>query len=288
MKTDAPKTIYLKDYRPFPYKTETVELTFRLFEDRAIIHSSVKYRRTDNSEKNLELNGRDLEIAAISLEGKKLGAEAYEQHNETLIIKNIEPDFFLLDIETIVYPANNTALEGLYMSGGIFCTQCESEGFRRMTCFPDRPDVLGVYKTRIEADKASCPVLLSNGNLIETGDMKEGRHYALWEDPFPKPCYLFALVAGDLEHIHDTFTTMSGKNVDLYIYSRKGDEDQCWHAMRSLQKSMKWDEETFGREYDLDLFNIVAVSDFNMGAMENKSLNIFNTALVLAQPETAT
>ena len=195
---------------------------------------------------------------------------------------------FILETEVVIEPEKNTRLEGLYQSGGNYTTQCEAEGFRRITYYPDRPDVMTTFTVRIEADKKTCPVLLSNGNLTESGDAGGGRHFAVWKDPFPKPCYLFALVAGDLTHIHDTYKTKSGRKVDLYIYVRHGDEDQCQWAMESLKKSMKWDEDVYGLEYDLDIFNIVAVSDFNMGAMENKSLNIFNTALVLARQDTAT
>ncbi len=198
------------------------------------------------------------------------------------------PDAFTLEIVTEISPAANTALEGLYLAKGIFCTQCEPEGFRRITYFLDRPDVLSVYTTRIEAPKTTLPVLLSNGNLIESGDLGGGRHFAVWSDPFPKPSYLFALVAGDLGKIEDRFTTMSGRKVDLAIYVEHGNEPRAAYAMDSLKRAMTWDEKTYGREYDLDIFMIVAVSAFNMGAMENKGLNIFNDKLILASPETAT
>ncbi len=211
----------------------------------------------------------------------------YALQDDGLVIKNVD-DTFALTIISEINPASNTALEGLYQSQGSFCTQCEAEGFRRITYFQDRPDVLSVFTVRIEADQAKYPVLLSNGNLVEQGTLKSGRHFTTWHDPFPKPCYLFALVAGDLQRVSDQFTTMSNRTVDLHIYVRKGDENQCSHAMQSLKKAMLWDEETYGREYQLDIFNIVAVSDFNMGAMENTSLNIFNTALVLAHQATAT
>ena len=198
------------------------------------------------------------------------------------------PDAFTLDIETRIAPDGNTALSGLYMSGGNFCTQCEPEGFRRITYFVDRPDVMARYTTTIIADKGRFPVLLSNGNPVEAGEPGDGRHWAKWVDPHPKPSYLFALVAGDLVPVPDRFTTRSGKEVALAIWVRRGDEDKCGHAMASLKKAMRWDEDVFGLEYDLDVFNIVAVSDFNMGAMENKGLNIFNTRYVLAKPDTAT
>ncbi len=198
------------------------------------------------------------------------------------------PDAFTLEIETRIAPDKNTALSGLYMSGGNFCTQCEPEGFRRITYFIDRPDVMARYTVTIVADQARFPVLLSNGNPAGAGEAEGGRHWAKWVDPHPKPSYLFALVAGDLVAVRDRFTTRSGREVALAIWVRRGDEDKCGHAMASLKKAMRWDEEVFGLEYDLDVFNIVAVSDFNMGAMENKGLNIFNTRYVLAKPETAT
>src|SRR5437868_527313 len=202
------------------------------------------------------------------------------------------PDFLIdevaLDITTRIHPATNTQLSGLYMSGGNYCTQCEPEGFRRITWFLDRPDVMSRFTVTVRADKSRYPVLLSNGNPSGSGDLADGRHFAKWVDPHPKPSYLFALVAGGLVAVRDTFTTRSGRNVPLAIWVRRGDEDKCGHAMASLKKSMRWDEETFGLEYDLDVFNIVAVSDFNMGAMENKGLNVFNTRYVLAKPDTAT
>jgi aminopeptidase N len=195
---------------------------------------------------------------------------------------------FVLEITASCNPEDNKALTGLYRSNGIYCTQCEAEGFRRITFFPDRPDVLARYRVRIEADKEAAPVLLSNGNLVETGSAGGGRHFAVWEDPFPKPSYLFAMVAGDLAMVEDEFVTRSGRRVTLRIYVEHGKEDRCGWAMQSLKTSMKWDEDAFGREYDLDVFMIVAVSDFNMGAMENKGLNVFNDKYILARPDTAT
>ncbi|PZO87547.1 MAG: aminopeptidase N, partial [Micavibrio aeruginosavorus] len=230
------------------------------------------------------LNGEHLKLISVAIDGKTIDAIPDEK-GLTLPAQN---DDFTLEVVTEIEPEKNTRLEGLYQSGGTYCTQCEAEGFRTITYYPDRPDVMATFTVRVEADEKSCPVLLSNGNLIEKGTLGNGRHFTVWEDPTPKPCYLFALVAGDLVHIHDTFKTRSGNDVDLYIYVRKGDEEQCGHAMQSLIKSMKWDEDVYGREYQYNIFNIVAVSDFNMGAMENTSLNIFNTALVLAHPETAT
>ena len=195
---------------------------------------------------------------------------------------------FTLEIETLVDPTANTQLSGLYRTSGNYCTQCEAEGFRRITYFPDRPDVMAIYTTRIEADKAEAPVLLSNGNLVESGELPNGRHFAVWNDPHKKPSYLFALVGGNLVQVEDRFRTMSGRNIVLRIYVEPGKENRCDYAMQSLKRAMRWDEEKFGREYDLDIFMIVAVSDFNMGAMENKGLNVFNDKYVLATPETAT
>lgn len=284
MRTDTPKTIYLKDYKPYPYAVEHIGLVFDIYDDRTDVTATLKLSR--KNDEPLYLNGEDLELVSIKKDGVEF--TEYTKDDKGLTIPAPAEKNFTLETVTRIYPEKNTRLEGLYKSGGNYCTQCEAEGFRRITYYPDRPDVLTKFTTRIEADKKNCPVLLSNGNKIEEGNLAEGRHYTVWEDPFPKPCYLFALVAGDLTHIHDTFTTKSGRKVDLYIYVRHGDESQCGHAMESLKKSMKWDEDVYGLEYDLNLFNIVAVSDFNMGAMENKSLNIFNTALVLAEQETAT
>ncbi len=283
MRTDLPKTIYLKDYKPFPFSIEKIDANFDLQSEFSIITVKSVYKRLEKGA-DLFLFGEDLDLQSLKIDGKE--HTDFEKNDSSLTVKNT-PDEFELEIITKIYPDKNTRLEGLYMSGGNYCTQCEAEGFRRITYFPDRPDVMTIYTVRIEADK-KFPVLLSNGNRIDGGESGADRHFTIWEDPHPKPCYLFALVAGDLTHIHDTFTTKSGNEVDLYIYVRPGDEGQCAHAMDSLKRSMKWDEEVYGLEYDLDLFNIVAVSDFNMGAMENKSLNIFNTALVLAHQDTAT
>ncbi len=286
MRTDTPKTIYLKDYKPFPFEIESLNLDFDIHDGETFVTAITKYKKKDPATKeDLFLYGEELEIEEITLNDEPL--EGYTTDDKSMTIPAPEGDEFTLKIVTKICPEKNTRLEGLYNSGGTYCTQCEAEGFRRITYFPDRPDVLTTYTVRIEADKKH-PVLLSNGNRVDGGEVDENRHFTIWEDPYPKPCYLFALVAGDLVHVHDTFTTASGNDVDLYIYVREGDEKQCDHAMDSLKRSMKWDEEVYGLEYDLDLFNIVAVSDFNMGAMENKSLNIFNTALVLAHPETAT
>lgn len=289
MRTESsttPQTIYLKDYIPAPFLADKISLRFQLFEEKTIAISTVDYCKNPASKSaDLVLKGQDQTVTAVFLNDKAF--DGYVVEDGKMTIANA-PDSFTLEITSEIDPAANTALEGLYKSQGNYCTQCEAEGFRRITFFQDRPDVLSVFSVRIEADKALYPVLLSNGNLVAEGDLESGRHFTEWLDPFPKPCYLFALVAGNLVHIADTFTTQSGRNVDLRIYVRPGDEAQCGHAMASLKKSMRWDEEKYGREYELDRFNIVAVSDFNMGAMENTSLNIFNTALVLASQETAT
>ena len=287
MRTDdstAPRPVFLKDYAPYPYRVDTIDLSVRIYPGKTLVGSKMTLRRVAEGAPDLTLNGERLKLLSVKIDG----ADAQFTADEKTLTLPCPGESFTLETEVEICPEENTALEGLYMSGGNYCTQCEAEGFRKITYFPDRPDVMSVFTTRIEARKDSFPVLLSNGNLIEEGDLPDGRHYTLWHDPFPKPCYLFALVAGDLVHIRDSFTTMSGRVVDLRIYVRAGDEDQCGWAMESLKKSMDWDERLYGREYELNRFNIVAVSDFNMGAMENTSLNIFNTAVVLARPETAT
>lgn len=228
----------------------------------------------------------NLELVEISLDGIMLDSQKYSIDEEKLTIANL-PDSFVLTIVTKIFPETNTALEGLFKSGTIYCTQNEPEGFRKITYFIDRPDCMTLFTTTINAPK-KYPILLSNGNLIDFGDIDEHSHFTKWNDPFKKPAYLFALVAGDLGKISDTFITMSGKIVDLHIFSEHGNQSKCLHAMESLKKSMKWDEDTYGREYDLNVFHIVAVDSFNMGAMENKSLNIFNTIYVLSDIETAT
>ena len=285
MRTDtSPKAIYLKDYTPPPYRAQHVDMTFQIFEDKTIVRAATRYKKNHTGNEPLKLNGEHLKLLSVDLDGMQ---PDYDVDDTSLTIRNA-PDEFTLTIETEIDPASNTRLEGLYMSGGNWCTQCEAEGFRTITYYADRPDNMATFKVRIESDKNSCPVLLSNGNLIEESELPDGRHVTVWDDPTPKPCYLFALVAGKLEYVQDYFTTMSGQKVDLRIYVRDGDQAQCDHAMDSLKRSMKWDEDTYGRAYQYDRFNIVAVSDFNMGAMENTSLNIFNTALVLAHPDTAT
>lgn len=278
-------TVYLKNYQPPFFAIETLNLNFDLYDDHALVSNELKLIR--QHEGPLHLYGDELELVSVHMNGQKLEPSAYVLQPDALIIENC-PDEFALKIVTRIYPQNNTQLSGLYRSNHLFCTQCEAEGFRRITYFLDRPDVLTTYTTRISADKKQYPVLLSNGNLIDTGTTADGRHWVIWQDPFKKPSYLFALVAGDLACIRDTFVTSSGRTIDLRIYVEPGNEDKCLHAMESLKKSMRWDEEVYGREYDLDIFMIVAVSDFNMGAMENKGLNIFNSKYILARPDTAT
>jgi len=286
MRTEEPRTIALKDYRPPAYRISEVSLTFVLDPAATRVTSVMKLARTGAAEP-LVLNGEHVQLVSVSVDGRKLAAGDYRVDAETLTIET-PPEYFTLEVVTEISPANNTALEGLYVSKGIFCTQCEAEGFRRITYFLDRPDVLAVYTTRIEASKREYPVLLSNGNLIDSGDLSNGRHFAVWNDPFPKPCYLFALVAGDLGVLKDSYVRGSGKPVDVRIYVEHGNEPKVTYAMDSLKRAMRWDEEKYGREYDLDIFMIVAVSAFNFGAMENKGLNIFNDKLLLASPETAT
>lgn len=285
MRTETPQTIHLKDYTPPPYKVAHIDILFDIHDGKTTVTTKTQYTTNNDSDAPLFLEGEDLTLISFKLDGKELQPKVTDKGLE---IPGPGKDIFTVEIVTEICPEKNTALEGLYHSGSTYCTQCEAQGFRKITYYPDRPDVMATFKVTVEANKKRCPVLLSNGNLIDSGDAPDGRHYTVWEDPTPKPCYLFALVAGDLVRVEDTFKTMSGVNVDLYIYVKKGDEGQCEHAMESLKRSMKWDEEVYGREYQYDLFNIVAVSDFNMGAMENTSLNIFNTALVLAHQETAT
>ncbi len=283
MKEGTPEKIHLSDYKPSNYDIETVDLCFNLDEHktRVICKSFFRYQA---GEKEIFLNGNNLTLIDLKLNGAEY---VYELSEEGLLLKDL-PDQFELEIETELNPTENKTLSGLYKSGDIFCTQCEAVGFRRITYYLDRPDVMATFKTKVIANKGTYPTLLSNGNPIEKGDLEDGRHYVLWEDPFPKPCYLFALVAGDLGLVTDEFTTMSGRKIALEIYCDKGNEYKCSHAMESLKKSMKWDEEKFGLEYDLDIYMIVAVDSFNMGAMENKGLNIFNSQYVLADPKTAT
>lgn len=280
-------TIYLDDYKPSNFAIKAVNLEFDLFETHADVTNRMLVQTDDKTPTSLVLMGEDLELLSIKCDGKVLSEEQYASTDTSLEI-NALSKAFELEIVTRIYPHENTSLEGLYMSGDIFCTQNEPEGFRHITYYLDRPDVMSIFTTKVIADKKSFPTLLSNGNFVESGDLENGRHFALWHDPFVKPCYLFALVAGDLGVISDTFITMSGREIDLNIYCDKGNEPKCYHAMTSLKAAMKWDEEVYGREYDLEIYNIVAVDSFNMGAMENKGLNIFNSHYVLASQETAT
>ena len=287
---DQPVTKYLKDYRPPDYLIDTVFLDFQLGEANTEVEARLSIRRNPDAGDGpapLVLDGVDLTLLALCMNGQRLPEPCYTVEAESLTIHEV-PERFTLEIITRIQPETNTALEGLYVSNHIFCTQCEAEGFRKITYFLDRPDVMARYRTRIEGDKAAYPVLLANGNKVASGDRSNGRHYAIWEDPFPKPSYLFALVAGDLAVLEDRFVTKSGRDVALQIYAEPAQIDKCDHAMAALKMSMKWDEERFGLEYDLDQFMIAAISDFNMGAMENKGLNVFNTKYVLAKPETAT
>jgi len=272
-----PKTIYLKDYRVPAYLIEQVSLCFELDEEETLVRSRLMVTRNPAShEKNpaFVLHGHEsLELQRICINGQIVPEREYQRTDETLTITEV-PDAFTLETLTRIQPQLNTALEGLYKSDGVFCTQCEAEGFRRIIFYPDRPDVMSLFDTTIIADPKRYPVLLSNGNLVEQSETDDGRREVKWEDPHPKPAYLFALVAGDLSLIEDSFTTASGREVKLEIYSEPKDHDKLEYAMESLKRAMKWDEEVYGREYDLDRFMIVAVDFFNMGAMENKGLNV--------------
>ncbi|HTK36591.1 MAG TPA: aminopeptidase N [Caulobacteraceae bacterium] len=286
MRTDQPVAIRLEDYRPPAFLVDEVDLAFTLDPSSTRVRSRLTVRRNGDHVDPLTLDGVRLKPISIALDGRVLSPDAFQITDEHLIVHAV-PDAFVLETEVSVDPAANTALEGLYMSGGRFCTQCEAEGFRKITWFPDRPDVLARYTVRIEADAAFAR-LLSNGNLEDQGRTEDGRRFAVWRDPHPKPCYLFALVAGELDELADSFVTMSGRTVDLRIYVDPGQAERAAYAMDALKRAMAWDETVFGREYDLDLFMIVAVRDFNFGAMENKGLNIFNSSLLLADPTTAT
>jgi aminopeptidase N len=291
MKTDTPRPVRLEDYRPPTYLVDDVRLDVSLHPTRTRVKSRLKLRANPAATErggSLRLDGENLELASLRLGREPLDPSAYELTDTGLTIPRPPTKPFTLEATTYINPDANKALQGLYRSRGVYTTQCEAEGFRRITYFPDRPDVLARYEVRLEADAAEAPVLLSNGNLVEQGQLARGRHYAVWSDPFPKPCYLFALVGGDLSPLSATFTTASGRQVALNIYVEHGKEERARWALDSLQRAMRWDERRFGREYDLDVFNIVAVSDFNMGAMENKGLNIFNDRLILASRDTAT
>jgi aminopeptidase N len=289
MRDAQASTVYLKDYQAPAFFIDETHLSFYLYDDHARVESRLCVRRNPQAARDaiLVLHGQELELLELAVDGRVLDAADYQANQEQLSISVAMPDSFELRCVTRILPQDNTSLEGLYKSRTMFCTQCEAEGFRKITYYLDRPDVMSVFSVRLEAERQLFPVLLSNGNLLDRGETGD-RHWALWHDPFPKPSYLFALVAGDLECVEDSFTTCSGRDVSLRLFVESKDLDKCEHAMRSLQASMRWDEDVFGREYDLDIFNIVAVDDFNMGAMENKSLNIFNTSCVLAHPDTTT
>jgi len=285
--TTPPPVILREDYRPPAWLVPEVGLDFALGLDATEVTSRLAVRRNPDAAADpvIRLKGDGLAVRKVLVDGQPVND--WRMDGDDLLI-DLAGDAHEITVETLIHPATNSQLMGLYASGGMLCTQCEAEGFRRITFFPDRPDVLSVYSVRMSGPKDLFPVLLSNGNCTASGEGADGTHWAQWHDPWPKPSYLFALVAGDLVATRDSFVTMSGRKVDLAIWVREGDEGRTQHAMHSLIASMKWDEEAFGREYDLDLFNIVAVSDFNMGAMENKGLNVFNTRYVLADPETAT
>ena len=283
--SDTLQAIHLKDYTPPPCHIEDVQLRFELHEQATLVHNSMRITMLHDGP--LHLNGQHLELLAISVDGEEPAASAYSLDEHALTLHS-PPAAFTLTTTSRINPAANTALEGLYVSSGNFCTQCEAEGFRKITWYPDRPDVMSVFTTTVIADQARFPILLANGNPVARETLDDGRHSVTWHDPFPKPSYLFALVAGDLACVEDHFTTVSGRRVLLQIYVQHGNEDKTAHAMASLKRAMRWDEERYGREYDLDIYMIVAVDDFNMGAMENKGLNIFNSRFVLARPDTAT
>jgi aminopeptidase N len=292
MRDANPQTVYLKDYTVPEYLIHEVDLKFNLDDECTQVTAKLKISRNPESchqSEALTLHGEKLELISVSLNGEALSKDDYQQTSTSLIIQQVpQKQAFELIIENQVNPKANTALEGLYLSKSMLCTQCEAEGFRKITYFLDRPDVMSRFTTTLIGDKSRYPVLLSNGNKIAQGELPENAHWVTWEDPFAKPCYLFALVAGQLDCVADRFTTMSGREIDLQIFVESHDLDKCAHAMQALKNAMLWDEQVYGREYDLDLYMIVAVGHFNMGAMENKGLNVFNTKFVLARPDTAT
>ena len=287
MKSEQNQVIFRKDYQQPNYWVQSVSLGFLIEPSFTMVRSKINFKHNSSNQKTLVLNGVDIDLMKISIDGKELDKSDYVIDDESLTIENT-PEKFELQVENKIYPSKNTALEGLYQSGDFFLTQCEAEGFRKITYYPDRPDVMAPFEVTLIADKEKYPVLLSNGNLVNAGNLKNGKHYARWSDPIPKPSYLFAIVAGELSYIEEDYTTSEGKDVNLRIYVEKENLDSCQYAMDSLKRSMKWDEQRFGLAYDLSQYNIVATNDFNMGAMENKGLNIFNSKYVLARPETAT
>ena len=288
-KGSANKAIYRKDYTAYPWEVMHLDLHFNIGIETTIVRAGMAFQLKDGAgmPTDIVLNGSALQLVSITLNGRILDEQDYRLEGETLTIPDAPGDS-VLETEVRIHPASNSALEGLYLSGEFLLTQCEAQGFRKITWFPDRPDVMTTYKVTLEADKTGFPVLLSNGNEVDSGDLSGGRHWVCWEDPFPKPSYLFAIVAGKLERVEDHFVTRSGRDVTLRIYVEPENLDRCEHAMESLINAMRWDEERFDLEYDLDIYHIVATNDFNMGAMENKSLNIFNSKYVLARPDTAT
>ena len=291
MQLQQPKTIFLSDYRASDFLIDSIALTVDIHEDHTLVHSVLRMEKQANAKGkklNLELNGENMELLDLKFNGEVIPSNRYQLSSDKLVILNIEHDKFVLEIQNKIDPANNKALEGFYQSGPQLCTQCEPEGFRKITYFIDRPDVMAKYRTKMIGDKKKYPFLLSNGNRVGSGELPDGRHWVEWEDPFRKPSYLFAMVGGEFDVARDTFTTRSGRKVDLEIYVDKGNLEKTRHAMESLKQSMKWDEDTFGLEYDLDIYMIVAVDSFNMGAMENKGLNIFNSTYTLADETSAT
>ena len=286
--TQSVQVVHRHDYQPPTYWVKNVELEFDLESDSTIVTARIAVRRNqDQSSNTLELVGENMQLKRVVVDGNELTPGHFSVDERSLTLTDL-PDECLIETEVQISPITNKALAGLYQTSGNFCTQCEAMGFRRITYFLDRPDVMATYQVTIRASKETCPIMLSNGNRIASRDLGNGRHEVVWQDPFPKPSYLFALVAGDLVCHIGSFTTRSGRKVALEIWVEPQNIDKCEHALVSLQKSMKWDEEVFGLEYDLDIYMIVAVNDFNMGAMENKGLNVFNSKYVLASPETAT
>lgn len=286
MREGSPNTVYRKDYTPPAFAVDTVSLHFAIYTGKTIVTAELALRCL-TADVPLVLDGEQLALHSVAIDGRLLSDSEFTVTDTCLTIHQV-PRSCRLQTVVEICPEDNTSLEGLYRSRTMYATQCEAEGFRKITYYPDRPDVLALFTVTIEADAETCPVLLSNGNLQSATQLENGRHNTVWHDPFPKPCYLFALVAGDLACVEDSFTTCSQKSVALRVYVEAKDADYCGHAIESLKKSMRWDETVYGLEYDLELFNIVAVDDFNMGAMENKSLNIFNTSCVLADPDITT
>ena len=278
---------YLADYCEANFSIATVELTFALDENKTRVTNRMKLTRVKDDNQPLVLDGEHLTLVAVLIDDQALNVDDYQVSDSCLTISTDRKEF-MLEIITEINPVENTALEGLFKSGDAYCTQCEAEGFRRISYYLDRPDVMATFTTKVIADKVKFPYLLSNGNKVAEGDLADGQHFVQWHDPFPKPCYLFALVAGDFDVLSDNYRTGSGRDVALEIFVDKGNLHKADHAMASLKHSMKWDEETFGLEYDLDIYMIVAVDFFNMGAMENKGLNVFNSKFVLADETSAT